>query len=167
MDNKVRVLVEYLDAVFYGPGWHGPELYPTLQELSLVQLQWSDPREGLSAWKLALHCAYWKHVVTGRLVDQQAPFARPREDWPEATAGADREAWEADLQLLVDMHEELKRSVRYLDPDKLALPVVGNGGEERMSNEALILSIAAHDAYHTAHIRNFGIPGFAPGKRAL
>ncbi len=160
MDAKLRVLVNHLDSIFYGPGWHGPELFLTLRELTLEQVRWSDPREDLSAWKLALHCAYWKHVVTARLSSSPPPFSREPEDWPEPSAGNDQEAWETDLQFLVESHEALKRAVKALDPERLAEPYTGSEGADRMSNEALILSIAAHDAYHTAHIRNVGIPGF-------
>ena len=74
MDSEARVLVDFMDSVFYGPGWHGPELYPTLQSLSVEQaLQPAGP-DGYSTWQLVLHCAYWKHIILKRLGATDEPF---------------------------------------------------------------------------------------------
>ena len=61
-----------------------------------------------------------------------------------------------DLQLLVDKHEAIKSEVRRLANNELSQLST----DEQFTKESLVLSIAAHDAYHTAHIRNMGIPGF-------
>ena len=157
MDSEARVLVDFMDSVFYGPGWHGPELYPTLQSLSVEQaLQPAGP-DGYSAWQLVLHCAYWKHIILKRLGVTDAPFERAPDDFPALPEHKDRGAWERDLQLLVDKHEALKAVVRRLGNAELGQAST----DERFSRESLVLSIAAHDAYHTGHLRNMGVEGLA------
>ena len=157
MDSEARVLVDFMDSVFYGPGWHGPELYPTLQSLSVEPaLQPAGP-DGYSTWQLVLHCAYWKHIILKRLGVTDAPFERAPDDFPALPEHKDRGAWERDLQLLVDKHEALKAVVRRLGNAELGQAST----DERFSRESLVLSIAAHDAYHTGHLRNMGVEGLA------
>ncbi len=144
-----------MDSVFYGPGWHGAELYPTLQSLTLEQaLQPAGP-DGYCAWQLVLHCAYWKHVILTRLGATSQGFERNPDDFPTLPKPADADAWDRDLQLLVDKHEAIKAEVRRLANNELS----ELSTDDRFSKESLVLSIAAHDTYHTAHIRNMGIDG--------
>ena len=155
MDSEARVLIDFMDSIFYGPGWHGPELYPTLQALSVEQaLQPAGP-DGYSTWQLALHCAYWKHAILRRFGATEAPFGRTPEDFPDLPEQPDRAAWERDLQLLVDKHEAIKTEVRRLGNEELG----AMSSDEKFSKESLVLSIAAHDAYHTGHLRNMGVDG--------
>ena len=155
MDSEARVLIDYMDSVFYGPGWHGPELYTTLQALSLEQaLQKAGP-EGYCAWQLLLHCAYWKHVILQRLGVTTGAFERTPDDFPALPDRPDGDAWERDLQLLVEKHEAIKAEVRRLANSELSEMSL----DEQFSKESLVLSIAAHDVYHTAHIRNMGVDG--------
>jgi hypothetical protein len=155
MDSEARVLIDFMDSVFYGPGWHGPELYPTLQSLSIEQALEKAGPDGYCAWQLVLHCAYWKHVILERLGVAPGAFERTPENFPVLPEPADSEAWERDLQLLVDKHEAIKAEVKRLGNNELS----ELSTDERFSKESLVLSIAAHDAYHTAHIRNMGIHG--------
>lgn len=155
MDSEARVLIDFMDSVFYGPGWHGPELYPTLQALSVAQAVQPAGPDGYSAWQLVLHCAYWKHVILKRLGASDAPFERTPDDFPALPDKKDRVAWERDLQLLVDKHEAMKAEVHRLGKEELAQIST----DEKFSKESLVLSIAAHDAYHTGHLRNMGING--------
>lgn len=155
MDTEARVLIDFMDSVFYGPGWHGPELYPTLGSLTVEQaLQPAGP-DGYSAWQLVLHCAYWKHVIRHRLGATETPFERTPDDFPALPETKDGTAWERDLQLLVDKHEAMKAAVRRLGNAELGQVST----DEEFSRESLVLSIAAHDAYHTGMLRNMGIDG--------
>jgi len=155
MDSEARVLIDFMDSVFYGPGWHGPELYPTLQSLSVEQALEPAGPDGYSSWQIVLHCAYWKHVILRRLGVIAAAFERSPEDFPALPEATDRPAWERDLQLLVDKHEAIKTAVRRLGNADLGQLAT----DEKFSKESLVLSIAAHDAYHTGHLRNMGVNG--------
>lgn len=155
MDSEARVLIDFMDSVFYGPGWHGPELYPTLQSLTPEQALQPGGPDGYCAWQLVLHCAYWKHTILVRLGVTDKPFEREPDDFPVLPQARDREAWERDLQLLVDKHEAIKNEVRRLANNELG----ELSTDERFTKESLVLSIAAHDAYHVGHIRNMGIMG--------
>lgn len=155
MDTEARVLIDHMDSVFYGPGWHGPELLPTLQSLSLEQARQPAGPDGYNAWQLALHCGFWKHVILVRLGVSTEPFERTPDDFPDLPRDLTRESWERDLDLLVSKHEAIKSAVRRMDNSELSQAST----DENFSRESLILSIAAHDAYHVGHIRNMGISG--------
>lgn len=159
MDSEAQVLIDFADSVFYGPGWHGPELYTTLQGLSLDQVSTLAGADKLSVWGIALHCAYWKHTILQRLGVTDESFSRQPEDFPVLPDDLTQEAWERDLQLLVDTHEAIKAEVKRLGNNELSLLST----DEQFTKESLVLSIAAHDAYHTAQIRNMGVPGLADG----
>jgi hypothetical protein len=155
MDTEARVLVDFMDSVFYGPGWHGPELYPTLQALSLDQAKQPAGPDNYCAWQLVLHCAYWKHAILVALGVTTDEFERHPKDFPGLPDPADKSAWQRDLQLLVDTHEAIKKEVRRLANSELSQIST----LDSFTKESLVLSIAAHDAYHVGHIRNMGIDG--------
>jgi hypothetical protein len=155
MDTEARVLTDFMDSVFYGPGWHGPELLPTLQSLSVEQaLQPAGP-DGYSAWQLVLHCAYWKHVILQKLGGTAEAFERTPEDFPDLPTDQTSHSWSVDLDLLIEKHEAIKAAVRRMANSDLSKAST----DEQFSRESLVLSIAAHDAYHVGHLRNMGIIG--------
>ncbi len=161
MEKKImELLATQLDECFAGIAWHGECLHRTLRGLSLEQTLF-ESAEGLSAWKVALHCAYWKYRVRKRLMDARGQaigrFERSPADWPTLPAVTDAESWEADIAFLERQHAALRAAVLETSPSLLS-KAYDRGGH---SYYRLIAGAAAHDAYHTAHVRNLGIPGLA------
>lgn len=153
-----ELLVIQLDECFLGGAWHGESLLPNLKKLDAEQALF-ESAEGLSAWKVALHCAYWKYRVR-RKIDQArglavGGFDRSPEDWPSLPERPDAESWKADLAFLEGHHEALRTAIAGL-PDSM---IAAECDDEGHSYHRLIAGAAAHDVYHAAHIRNLGIPG--------
>ncbi len=125
----------------------------TLRKLSAEQARWENA-EGYSAWKVALHCAYWKHRAAARIAAKGTlpRFARNPADFPALPDRPDEAAWKKDLAFLAEIHARFLGVVS-------AQPWAGLSGERRAKVLREILGAAAHDAYHTGMIRNIGVPG--------
>lgn len=154
----IALLVTQLDECFFGGAWHGACLHQTLKGLTIEQALFESP-DGLSAWSIALHCAYWKYRARKRLLDARGQavgrFERSPANWPKLPAALDAEGWRADLAFLEGQHAALRAAVVKTSPSLLAQRYNSKGH----SYHRLIAGVAAHDVYHTAHIRNIGIPG--------
>jgi uncharacterized damage-inducible protein DinB len=144
-----------LEESYRGPAWHGPSLLVALRGVSTSDAL-RRPADGRhSIWELALHLAYGRHRVLGRLAKMNGrttgrfPRARKPEWFPLLPEPADAAAWQADLELLERSHvallEELERA-----PAKV-LANVRPGGSRPIGLE--LLGTALHDAYHAGQIR--------------
>jgi hypothetical protein len=155
-----ELLIIQLDECFLGGAWHGESLLPNLRKLDVEQALF-ESAEGLSAWKVALHCAYWKYRARRKLPEVQGlavgRFARSPADWPRLPERPSAESWKADMAFLVDHHESLRATIAGLPASMIA----ADCDDEGHSCHRLIAGAAAHDVYHAAHIRNIGIPGLA------
>jgi hypothetical protein len=159
--NIIELHLKMLDDAFSHNGWHGASLMPTLRGLSLQQLTFNETCEGYTAWGVALHCAYWKYRARRRLFDRcfgeegVSRFARGPADWPDLPVEKTAETWQADFDLLKTEHELLKQTVARLSPGQLTAIDEKSGKPHAVQ----VYGVAAHDAYHTAQIRNMGVPG--------
>ena len=149
------LLIQAIDDAFEGPNWFGPALLPSLSSLTLDQTTFRSPYEGYSAWKVLLHCAYWTHVVLTDLDPTAGSFVRAPADWPDLPHSQTAAAFEDDLELLVETHRRFRRTVLAMTDGQLTAV----HGVKDAPVYRLVGSIPAHDTYHTAHIRNLGIPG--------
>lgn len=152
-----KMVIEQLDAVFYGEAWHGAALLPTLRQIGIAAAL-EENAEGFSPWKIVLHCAYWKFFVRRALAFDGAglSFARSPEDFPDLPAERTSAVWDADVLFLEEEHRLLRTSVEDFPDDRLA----DRSPEEGVTYAGLILGAASHDVYHTAHIRNLGVQSF-------
>lgn len=155
--KRKQALVDHLDSVFYGKAWHGAALLPTIQKFGLAPAAIEND-EGFSAWKIVLHCAYWKFDVRRRITkgSPRPVFERKLRDFPRLPEEITEETWKADRELLEKEHRLLRRAVLALTDEILdAVPPRGS-----YTYEGYILGAASHDVYHTAHIRNLGVITF-------
>ena len=141
-------MIELLDEAFTGPAWHGPSLRETLRGVT-PKLAASRPARGRhNIWEIAVHAAYWKHVVRQRLSGRRAErFPLRGSNWFVRPAG-DR-TWEDDLRLLVEQHERLRDVAAGLSPRAMNR-IVAHG---RDTAAYTIRGIAAHDLYHAGQIQ--------------
>lgn len=155
MEILKQTLLSCLDDAFDGEAWHGPNLYGTLANLDLEQMTYDNTVEGFSVWQIALHCAYWKWYVRKLLSNRDVPaFQRSADDWPAVPDNHTLENWKRDIDFLVEEHRLLRQSVVEFPDNRLPDIVEGKS----LSYLKHIYSVAAHDVYHTAQIRNMGVP---------
>jgi len=154
------VLLDALRDAYAGPAWHGPSVRGALRGVGAGEAL-ARPAPGRnSIWELALHLAYTRHRVLGRLAAASgaegplpAPPAFPRRLraawWPALPAEPDERAWRADRALLDDLQRRLLDAVARLGPGTLATR--RRGKRHTIAQE--VLGVALHDAYHAGQMR--------------
>ena len=149
-DPRIRLLLAVLDEAFTAKGWQGATLTSSLRGLTIRQVLWRPGRGRHNIWELVLHTAYWKHVVRQRVTGRKAePFPRGPRNYPALPARHDGAAWRADVALLKQQHQALRRTVEALPPARLTARI----GRSAWRVEEQIFGIAAHDLYHTGQIQ--------------
>jgi hypothetical protein len=144
------MLLEILDQAFGAHGWHGPTLRGVLRGVSAKQALWRPGPRRHCIWELALHTAYWKYAVARRLGGgSRGSFPRKPSNWPRVPAAPDEAAWRADVALLGEQHQALRRVVAQLPPAKLDAP----SPRGTWKNRHQVHGIAAHDLYHAGQIQ--------------
>ena len=156
MDELKRLFLAMIDEAFDQDAWYGPNLWNTLKGLSLEQATYTSTYEGYSAWKVVLHCAYWKWDTRKNLCGHPIPeFPRGPEDWPRPAEDRSLASWKADLEFLREEHRLLRECIQEFPEEKL----LRIDERHHYPFARHLYGIASHDVYHTAQIRNMGIPG--------
>ena len=150
-EPRIRLLLQVLDEAFTAKGWQGATLSRAVRGLSPAQALWRPGAGRHNIWELVLHTAFWKHVVRQRVEgrERHEPFPRPGRNFPHLPPRRDARAWRADVALLKQQHELLKRTVLRLPRTRLDARV----GASRWSVAEHIFGVAAHDLYHTGQIQ--------------
>ena len=132
--------------------WHGgPTVVGALRGVSARQALWRPAPGRKCIWELALHIAYWHHIITQRLRGgEREPFARSPANWPAVPLRADEAARKRDSALVRATHLEVGATIR-------AVPVSAYGrrpaGNRKWTFGETILGAAQHEAYHTGQIQ--------------
>jgi hypothetical protein len=159
MKNTTELLLDIIDDAFDRIGWQGPmNLKNTIEQLTLEQLIYNKTTEGYCAWQIVLHCAYWKWVVAGLLSDSTpADFPRAPKDFPTLPEEPNESDWKKDFNLLLEQHMLVRKAVLQFPEEKWF--EITKPPHDPMTYIKRVYGLAAHDVYHTAQIRNMGIPG--------
>jgi len=151
-DARILLLLQVLDEAFAAKGWQGATLSSAVRGVTLQQALWrpAGDRSRHNIWELALHTAYWKHVVRERVEGRgRTPFPRSPRNFPAIPRRSDAAAWKADVALLKREHDLLRRAVAHLSPTRLDAPV----SRSPWVVAEQIFGVAAHDLYHTGQIQ--------------
>ncbi len=150
--REIALLVDLLRESYDRPAWHGPNLRAALRGVDARTALVRPPGHAHCIWELALHAAFWLHVVARRLTGDPAAFERPGRDWPSAPASLDEAtaaAWRADLRLLGTKQARLLELAGTLAPRRLHQPC----GPKRQSPAFMLRGAACHNLYHAGQIR--------------
>jgi DinB superfamily len=169
MDGALAVLMAAVDQAFQRKSWHGPNLRGALRGVTAEQAAWRPAPGRHNIWELALHTAYWKYIVARRLrggargafpLPGRDFFARPyaggapddrpaggRDVAPPAISETD---WRRELELLSEMHRQLRAAIAALPPGAIDRP---SAPSSKSTARDLILGAAAHDLYHAGQIQ--------------
>ena len=152
MTDAVSVLLAALDEAFDKKSWHGTNLRGSLRGLTADEAS-RRPGEGRhNVWEHVLHAAYWKYVVRRRLLGEtRGSFPLKGSNWfvRPAAAATDEAAWRKDVQLLEEMHRQLRATVAAVGVKELDRPLPGS----EVTHGMLIRGVAAHDLYHAGQIQ--------------
>lgn len=139
-------LIKIVDELFNGAAWHGPALRESLRGVTADDAAWRPAPGRHNIWEIAVHAAYWKHVVRGRLTGRKERFPLAGHDWFARPRGA--RTWRDDRRLLTEEHRKLREVVEAMTPETARRRV------PRRTDTAAdnALGVAVHDAYHAGQI---------------
>jgi hypothetical protein len=166
--RDVTQLLAILDQAYDKPSWHGTNLRGSIRRVTPAQAAWRPGPGRHNIWEIAVHAAYWKYAAARRFTGGARGsfplkgsnwFRRPAEPgqlgnrpWKARLRSLDSSgasAWQADRDLLDDMHTALRAAVISLSAKDLSRTPTG----KKVSNFAVLSGIAAHDLYHAGQIQ--------------
>ena len=136
-----------------GGSLNGPALLETLRSLSPGEAASTDTYEGYSAWSVALHVLYLKHVVCRELVTDLPPYQYEETDFPKPPPNPDQAAWDSVIQAIEAVHHVFTRALAEASAESLAK--VMESWKIPVGTAAAWL--VSHDVAHNAQIRNMGL----------
>jgi uncharacterized damage-inducible protein DinB len=137
-----HALIGHFDSVFEGPNGDYPAVLEALAGLTVAQALWKPAPGCNSIWQIVDH-------LTASKIWQIDMLEKGKASPPVWTEPAgDDSAWQTSVTQLKDAHARLKVALGRLSDDDL-LAVVP---EWKRTNLELLLSIAAHEAYHAGQI---------------
>lgn len=155
MDATIRTIARIAEREFRGPSLMGQPLMPYLRSLAFEKAAYDGTTEGYTAWGVALHLLYHKHL-TIQLIggdDGLAPFPYEAADWPSLPERRDPTAWRLLLDELEAMHARFIAALGRFPMsrwDELLPAWSCTVGQ-------VLDCMACHDLYHVAQMRNMGL----------
>jgi len=132
--------------------WHGgPTVVGALRGVTAREALWRPAPGRHSIWELALHIAYWHHIITQRLQGgEREPFPRSPANWPAVPERPDEAAWKRDRALIAAAHREVTATIRRVSPATYGRQTAS---KRKWTVGETILGAAQHEAYHTGQIQ--------------
>jgi uncharacterized damage-inducible protein DinB len=163
MERSLDALLEVANAEFSGNSLNGHSFMETLESLSPGMAAYDFTYEGYSAWEVAHHVAYFKHRVTKALDPSLEPYPLPKgPSGFAAPLAVSDEAWRAVLDYLKDIHARALEAIRKAPASKFDEPMP----KWEVSIGEAVAWLCTHDLYHTAQLRNMGVPGLKEPKES-
>lgn len=146
----IDVLLDNLDRAFDKKSWHGPNLRGTIRRVDEATASWRPGKGRRNIWEIVVHAAYWKYAVRRRLLgEKRGSFPLKGSNWFARPASKTPTAWAADIALLDETHQALRRAIATLSPADLQVTPASS----KFNNGEIIVGIAAHDVYHAGQIQ--------------
>ncbi len=172
MDKRITTLLDAAAREFDGESFNGPPLMATLDSLSAEEAASRNTYEAYSAWEIAVHCAYYKQLITRALLKQALdtgalaiadtnldglaplePFPYAEENFAPPPAQPTEEAWKTARAVLRRYHHALMTLLRAVDAESLDAEFT----EWEVPFIDAVAWLATHDVYHNAQIRSMGL----------
>jgi hypothetical protein len=148
--GDVALLMRIVDEAYEKKAWHGPNLRGSLRGVGAQEAAWRPGPNRHNIWELAVHAAYWKYAVWRRLNSvKRGSFPIEGSNYFRRPESPTEKAWRADLALLDEQHRRLRKTIGNLSAKRLREKTRGS----KVSNEAILCGIAAHDVYHAGQIQ--------------
>lgn len=157
MAGDLPLLIWLTESEYNGTSFNGPGLAKWLKTLTLDQVTSTNTLEGYTVWGIVLHLMYWKDQLLRELgATDPPPFPYAGKDFPALPEVQSAAAWQQTLAEQDVLHTTYIAALRAFPAEKLGEKMAW-GCTYRES----IAWMATHDTYHTAMMRNMGVPGTA------
>jgi uncharacterized damage-inducible protein DinB len=161
MDKYLALFADTADAEFGGDSFNGPSLMATLECLTPDMAAYDLTHEGYSAWEIALHLAYFKHFIAKALDPGIEAYPLPKGPSGFGTVPVPtQEAWRELLDYLRAIHSRVMQLVRAAPESRFDEPTP----RWEVPIGKAVAWLFTHDTYHTAQLRNMGVPGLKEPK---
>jgi uncharacterized damage-inducible protein DinB len=143
VDSILQALIAHFDSVFEGPNGDYPAVLEALGGLTAEQAIWKPAPDCNSIWQIVDH-------LTASTLWQIEMLEKGEAAFPAWTQPAGNESdWQASINRLKEAHERLNVTLGQLsEKELLNIPVP----EWKKTLLELLLSSAAHEAYHDGQI---------------
>jgi uncharacterized damage-inducible protein DinB len=154
MDKGTQLLVDLANQECLKGSLNGPSLLETLRSLGPKEAVSTDTYEGYSAWTVALHVLYLKHLVGRALAGKFPKYEYEETDFPKSPAKPTKDAWEKVIADIEKAHRALINAVKNAPEGKLdeKFPAW------KMPFGKAVAWLVSHDVAHNGQIRNMGLP---------
>jgi hypothetical protein len=148
--TSLDLVLLVIDQAFDKPSWHGPNLRGSIRGVTPRVAGWRPGKDRHSIAEQVVHAAYWKYTVRRRLLgEKRGSFPLKGSNWLARPESLSTAAWQADIDLLEELHRTLRDAIAALPPADLQRTPTGS----KVSNLKLITGIAAHDVYHAGQVQ--------------
>lgn len=154
MDTGTKLLVELANQECLSGSLNGPALLETLRALPANEAASDDTYEGYTAWSVALHVLYFKHMVGVQLGADVPQYEYEKTDFPPTPAHVTEEAWTKVADEIEACHRAFVDALAKASPAKLEAEFKA----WEMPLGRAVTWIVSHDVAHNAQIRNMGLP---------
>lgn len=145
--KETERIKEQLRRSLKGEAWHGPSLLEVVDGLNAKSALARPMANAHTIWEIVRHVTVDAAEVLGRLRGVARDLT-PQDDWPTVDPSSDDEQWQANLEQLKNVHEELFREIDEIDNSKLDDPIV-----EGFSSAYITLhGLVQHNLYHAGQI---------------
>jgi hypothetical protein len=142
-------LLKAFDQAYNRQSWHGTNLRGSIRGVTPEVAAWRPAPGRHNIWELVVHCAYWKYAVWRRLTgEKRGSFRLEGSNFFERPVELTDKSWRADVRLLEEMHQRLRRVVAATTARGLTATRQG-----KYTAADLISGITAHDLYHAGQIQ--------------
>lgn len=162
MNAQVKYFYDMAEAEFRGESWNGASFWETIKSLKAAEAASTETWEGYSVWELVHHQAQFKDILARSLGFSPWPEGYPvaeinRPELPEAQT---EQAWQKAQTLLSKAHKAVMAAIAAMEDSKWVeiMP------EWKIPYGQAVAWLFSHDTYHTAQIRNMGLPRFKRDK---
>lgn len=160
MDTRLEAMLDMADKEFDGESFNGPPLMVTLDSLSAEEARSEATYEGYSAWEIAVHCAFYKHIIAAALGSEVEKFPYAEKNFAPIPTPADDGAWKSARALLRRSHHAVMNAFRAASSEKL--DEIWPEWDVPFREAAAWL--CTHDTFHNAQIRSMGLPSLRQHK---
>ena len=154
MNTAKKIMVDLSNQECLGGSLNGPSLIETLRSLSPEEAASTDTYEGYSAWSVALHALYFKHMIGEALGKSLPSYDYEKTDWPAPPDAVTQAAWDKVISDSEAIHKAFIDAITAASDEQLEATYK----PWKMPLGKAVGWVISHDTNHNTQIRNMGLP---------
>ena len=137
-----------------GGSFNGPALLETLRALSPEEAASTETYEGYSAWSVALHVLYYKHMIAEALDAKLPAYEYEKTNFPGIPDSPAVPAWQKVIEDNERTHKGFIDALAAASDDQLEATFA----PWKVPLGTAVAWVISHDTNHNTQIRNMGLP---------